>query len=406
MGLIRAALSWLAGERRAERVSGLDLRNPYLPVQVGERDAIGLSAVWSCVSLIAGDLASSPLLVYESLPDGGRRRAVSHPVYALLRRQPNAMMSPFRFIEQMATHLLLWGNAYCEIERRDGRPVALWPIAPWLVSLDIAGGEPSYIVSLPGAREPARLSSARLIHIAGISLDGVSGLSPIRAAADVFSSAKAVQEFGIRFFSQGGAPGLVLSHPGRLGDQARENLRTSWRAMHEGLSRAHRIAILEEGMKLERVGLPPQDAQMIESRKFSTLEIARIFRVPPHMIGDHERGAAYASVEQQAIDYVTHTLRPWAARIEQAMTMRLLEDGAGVPARRLYCEFLLDSLLRGDTLSRYRAYAIGRQWGWLSANDVRVRENMDPIAGGDAYLSPLNMAKAGEEGFGDGDSAS
>lgn len=404
MGVIETVRRWFGLERRVESVSGLDLKNPFLPVSVSERDAVGLAAVWSCVSLIAGDLASSPLLVYETRPDGGRRRAVDHPVYSLLRRRPNGLMTPYRFIELISTHLLLWGNAYCEIETRGGQPAALWPIQPWLVEVKVESGAPHYWVTVP-AGDRVEVPAKRMVHITGISLDGITGTSPIRAAQNLLSSAKAIEEYGLRFFSQGGAPGLVLSHPGRLSDQARENLRASWRAMHEGLSKAHRLAILEEGMKLDRVGLPPQDAQMIEQRRFTTGEIARLFRVPPHMIGDHERGATYASVEQQAIDYVTHTVRPWAARIEQAFTLALLEPSNTLPGQR-YCEFLLDSLLRGDTLSRYRAYAIGRQWGWLSANDIRARENMDPIVGGDDYLTPLNMAPAGKEDQGDGNPAS
>lgn len=404
MGLIETIRRMIAPAARSAQQE-LDLRNPYLPVSVSEQGALGLATVWSCVSLIGGDLASSPLIVYESRRDGSRRRAVDHPVYALLRRSPNPIMTPYRFIEQITTHLLLYGNAFCEVERKSGRPSALWPIPPWLVSVKLDGGKVIYSVRVPKQQDPVELGASRIIHIAGISLDGVTGVSPIRAAADVFSGAKAVQEFGVRFFSQGGAPGLVLSHPGRLSDQARENLRSSWRAMHEGLSKAHRLAILEEGMKLERIGLPPQDAQMIETRRYTSLEIARIFRVPPHMIGEHERGASYASVEQQAIDYVTHTLRPWAVRIEQSLTASLLDPSNEFPGQ-YYCEFLLDALLRGDTLSRYRAYAIGRQWGWLSANDVRVRENMDPIDGGDTYLSPLNMVTTGEEGAGNGDQTS
>lgn len=393
MDLMRAVRSLFA--RRAQSVSGLDLEHGYLPVSVTEETALGLSAVWACVSLIAGDLASSPLLVYEALDDGGRRRASELAQYRLLRWRPNPLMTAFRFVETLATHLLLYGNAFVEMERRAGRVAALWPVPPWLVSVQVSQGVATYTVRVP-QMDPVVLTPASLLHIVGLSRDGVTGISPIRACAEVVSSAAAVQQYALRFFSQGAVPGVVLQHPGRLSDEARNNLRHSWRGMHEGLGRAHRIAILEEGMKIERIAISPQDAQMIESRRLGVSEIARIFRVPPHMIGDHERGATYASVEQQAIDYVTHTLRPWAARIEQAFTAALFEAQP-----QFYCEFLLDALLRGDTLSRYRAYAIGRQWGWLSANDIRRRENMDPIPGGDAYLSPLNMQQVGSDGGSD-----
>lgn len=404
MGLIDMLTRWFPfGSGGSERVSGLDLANPYQPIHVDERNALGLSTVWACVSLIAGDLASAPLILYRTDATGRRVRAIDHPLYSILRHRPNPLMDSYRLLELVASHLLLWGNAYLEVERSRGSVRALWPIPPWLVTVRVDGGQATYDVSVPGKEgERVTLLPPNIVHVCGISYDGITGVSPIRACMRTFSLAAAVQEYALRFFSQGGLPGVILKHPGRLSDAARANLRESWRAMHEGLAKSHRVAILEEGMALDRLSVPPEEAQMIEARKMGVAEIARIFRVPPHMIGDHERGASYASVEQQAIDYVTHTIRPWAVRIERAIKHALLPaDGD------MYCEFLLDSLLRGDTLSRYRAYAIARQWGWMSANDIRVRENMEPIDGGDLYLTPMNMSPApGGQGGSYGDTAS
>lgn len=363
-------------------------------VVVNEKTALRASAVWACIRLLAGDLASVPLILYRRR-DNGKERADSHPLYAVLHDAPNDEIDSFRFVELMMTWLLTWGNAYAEVVAdEDGRVRALWPLAPWLVMPERArpNGQVVYRVQLPEGGQ-AVLPRDQILHVAGLGYDGLVGYSPIRVAArEAIGLALATQEYGARFFSQGARPGIVLEHPGRLSDKARENLRQSWEALHGGLSRSHRVAILEEGMKLSTFGVPPEDSQFVETRKFQVTDIARIFGVPPHMIGDHEKGATYASVEQQSIDYVTHTLRPWAVRIERAIYQQLLTR---LERRRYFAEFLLDGLLRGDTVSRYRAYAIGRQWGWLSANDVRRLENMDPIDGGDQYLVPLNMIPAG-----------
>ncbi len=363
-------------------------------VVVNEQTALRASAVWACIRLLAGDLASVPLILYRRR-ENGKERADSHPLYAVLHDAPNDEIDSYRFVELLMTHLLVWGNAYAEIVAdENGRVRELWPLAPWLVTPERqrTNGPVVYRVQLPEGGQ-AMLRKDQVFHVAGLGYDGLVGYSPIRVAArEAIGLALATQEFGARFFAQGARPGLVLVHPKTLSDKARENLRQSWEAMHSGLSRAHRVAILEEGMDIKTFGIPPEDAQFLETRKFQVTDIARIYGVPPHMIGDHEKGATYASVEQQSIDYVTHTLRPWAVRIERAIHQQLLLPRE---RRRYFAEFLLDGLLRGDIASRYRAYAIGRQWGWLSANDVRRLENMDPIEGGDQYLVPLNMVPAG-----------
>jgi len=363
-------------------------------VVVNETTALRASAVWACITLLSGDLASVPLLLYRR-KENGKERADSHPLYTVLHDAPNDEIDSFRFVELVMTHLLTWGNFYAEIVADEsGRVRQLWPLAPWLVRPERPdpNGPIVYRVRLPEGGE-VTLRRDQVFHVVGFGYDGLVGYSPLRMAAkEAIGLALATQEFGARFFSNGARPGVVLSHPGQLSEKARNNLEKSWNAAHGGLDRSHRVAILEEGMKLETFGVPPEEAQFLETRKFQVTDIARIYRVPPHMIGDHEKGATYASVEQQSIDYVTHTLRPWAVRIERAIRQQLLtprERG------RYFAEFLLDGLLRGDTKSRYDAYAVGRQWGWLSRNDVRRMENMDPIEGGDDYLVPSNMTVLG-----------
>lgn len=214
----------------------------------------------------------------------------------------------------------------------------------------------------------------------------------MRLAREAIGMALATEEYGARFFGNGAKPGGVLEHPGKLSKEAQDRLRTSWNEMHQGLSKQHRIAILEEGMSYKQIGIPPEDAQFLETRKFQLNEIARIFRIPPHLVGDLER-ATFSNVEQQSIDFVVHTIRPWLVRWEQAIKLKLFTP---TERRRFFAEFVADGLLRGDIKSRYEAYAIGRQNGWLSADDIRELENMNPLPDdtGKVYLVPLNMVPA------------
>jgi HK97 family phage portal protein len=363
-------------------------------VTVNENTALKSTAVFACVRILAETVASLPLPVYRRLPGGGKERATDHYLYPLLHDQPNPEMTSFEFRETLMGHLALWGNAYAEIQRNGaGEVVALWPLRPdrMRVSRDDQGLQYKY--TLPDGTT-AVLRQRNIMHIRGLSGDGLVGYSPIRMAREAIGLALATEEFGARFFGQGSRPSGVLEHPGKLSKEAKENLRESWERMHSGLSGAHRIAILEEGMKWTQIGIPPEDAQFLETRKFQVTEIARIFRIPPHMLADLER-ATFSNIEHQSIEFVVHTIRPWLVRWEQAFKRDLFLPGE----REIYfAEFLVDGLLRGDIESRYRAYATARQWGWMSANDVRELENMNPIPGGDVYLIPLNMVPAGSAG--------
>jgi HK97 family phage portal protein len=241
------------------------------------------------------------------------------------------------------------------------------------------------------AREGINLTLApwQVLHIPGLGFDGLLGYSPIAMAREAVGLAMATEEFGARFYNQNAQPGIVLKHPNRLSNEARDNLRKSWEDSHRGLDKAHKAAILEEGMSLEKIGIPPDDAQFLETRKFQRSEIASFFHIPPHMIGDLDK-ATFSNIEQQSLEFVVYTMRPWLVRWEQAINQKLILQ------ENYFSEFLVDGLLRGDIAARYSAYAVGRQWGWLSANDVRELENMNPIDGGDTYLTPLNMLPAEE----------
>ncbi|OJF17284.1 MAG: phage portal protein, partial [Bacillaceae bacterium G1] len=306
---------------------------------------------------------------------------------------PNPEITSFSFRETAMAHLCLWGNAYAEIENDGaGRIRALWPLPPWRVQVerDPATQRLKYIVTLDNGERQA-LDVSRVFHVPALSFNGLVGISPIRwAAREAIGLALATEQFGARFFDQGTNIGGVVTHPKTLSEQASRNLRESINETYAGLGKSHRIMLLEEGMKYERIGIPPEEAQFLETRKFQVTEIARIFRVPPHMLADLER-ATFSNIEHQSIEFVTHTIRPWLVRWEQAIYRDLLFPDE---RKEYFVEFNVDGLLRGDIESRYRAYAIGRQWGWLSANDIREMENKNPIPGGDVYWAPVNMIPA------------
>lgn len=360
-------------------------------VTVTPESAMQATAVYACVRILAESVASLPLHVYRRLDEGGKERATDHYLYSILHDAPNPEMTSFELRELLMSHLALWGNAFAEIEYDNaGRVRALWPLRPDRMRVKRSNGELVYIYMLNGQEIP--LSAERVFHLRGLGSDGVLGYSPIAMARQAIGLALATEEFGARFFGNGARPGIVLQHPGVLSEKARKNLRESWEERHGGLEKSHRIAILEEGMTIQEIGIPPEDAQFIQTRKFQITEIARIFRIPPHMLADLER-ATFSNIEHQSIEFVVHTLRPWLVRWEQAIHQRLF-----LPSERdtNFAEFLVDGLLRGDIKSRYDAYAVGRQWGWLSADDVREMENMNPLPDGKGkmYMVPLNMVPA------------
>ena len=369
---------------------------------VTERSAMQMTAVYSCVRILAEAIAGLPLQVYRQGADGSKVKALDHPLYRLLHDEPNPEMTSFVFRETLMTHLLLWGNAFAQVLRNGlDEVIGLYPLMPnrMTVGRDEEGRlyyEYQRTWDEPAGRfDTVRLSPHEVLHIPGLGFDGLVGYSPIAMAKNAIGLAQATEDYGASFFANGAAPGGVLEHPGTIKDPAR--VRESWQATFGGARNGNKIAVLEEGMKYTPISVSPEQAQFLETRKFQINEIARIFRIPPHMIGDLEK-SSFSNIEQQSLEFVKYTLDPWVIRFEQAITKTLL---AQREKSTLFVKFNLEGLLRGDYVSRMNGYAVARQNGWMSANDIRELENLDridPEAGGDLYLVNGNMLPLGLAG--------
>ena len=361
---------------------------------VNERTAMQTTAVYACVRILSETLASLPLHTYRHT-ERGKEKAIDHNLYYLLHDEPNPEMTSFVFRETLMGHLLLWGNAYAQIIRDgSGKVVALYPLLPDKMKVDrTSAGELYYEYQTDTG--PVILRNYEVFHIPGLGFDGLVGYSPIAMAKNAIGMAIATEEYGAKFFANGANPGGVLEHPGIVKDPTR--VRESWNAVYQGSGNAHRIAVLEEGMKFQPIGIPPEQAQFIATRKFQLNEIARIFRIPPHMIGDLEK-SSFSNIEQQSLEFVKYTLDPWVSRWEQAIQRSLFKESE---KRRYFVKFNVDGLLRGDYASRMNGYAVARQNGWMSANDIRELEDMNRIPaelGGDLYLVNGNMTRLADAG--------
>ena len=363
---------------------------------VTERSAMQMTAVYSCVRILAEAVAGLPLHLYKYNDDGGKEKAIDHPLYRLLHDEPNPEMSSFVFRETLMTHLLLWGNAYAQVIRNGkNEVVALYPLMPNKMSVDRDENGHLYYTYYRGSDEAIKnmefavtLQPSDVLHIPGLGFDGLVGYSPIAMAKNAIGMAIACEEYGAKFFANGATPGGVLEHPGTIKDPQR--VRESWQATFGGSANANKVAVLEEGMKYTPISISPEQAQFLETRKFQINEIARIFRVPPHMVGDLEK-SSFSNIEQQSLEFVKYTLDPWVIRWEQSIQRALLSN---TEKKDYFVKFNLEGLLRGDYQSRMNGYAIGRQNGWMSANDIRELENLDRIPaeeGGDLYLINGNM---------------
>lgn len=355
-------------------------------VAVSEDTALTYSPVFQAIRIISETIASLPLHVYDKQP-GGRVRIDDIAVAYLLKTQPNSESSAFQFRESIVAHALSWGNGFAEIERDIfGNIKNLWLLPPDLVKIDRdTNGNLFYKYQIPGS-SVVRLAPSDVFHIAGPGFDGITGYSPIRLARESIGLGMACEQFGAGLFGSGARPSGMLEHPGRLSDDARGRLRGDWERLHSGLDNSHRVAILEEGMKWTATSIPPDDAQFLQTRKFQIEEVARWFNIPPSKLRD-TGGVSYSSLEQENIAFLSETLRPWLVRIEQEIKRKLLLPESD----SYYAEHSVEGLLRTDLAARYAAYAVGRNWGWLSINEIRALENLEPVPGGDVYLQPLNM---------------
>ena len=371
---------------------------------VNEQTAMQSAAVYACVRILSEAIASLPIHVYRYRLDGGKERIPQHPLYYLLHNEPNPEMTSFVFRETLMSHLLLWGNAYAQIVRNGrGQPIALYPLLPNRMEVSrTKTGDMVYTYHLdPDERDlypngkNITLRKDEVLHIPGLGFDGLIGYSPIAMAKNAIGMSLATEEYGASFFANGANPGGVLEHPGVIKDIQR--VKDSWNSAYQGTGNAHKIAVLEEGMKFQAIGIPPEQAQFLETRKFQINEIARIFRVPPHMVGDLEK-SSFSNIEQQSLEFVKYTLDPWVVRWEQSLQQSLV-----LPSEKqsIFIKFNVDGLLRGDYQSRMNGYAVARQNGWLSANDIRELEDMNRIPaeeGGDLYLVNGNMLPLSQAG--------
>ncbi len=355
---------------------------------ITEDTALNISAVYCAVTLISNSLKTLPWFVYRRLARGGRDLATDHPVYKLLHRSPNPETTPSRFKKLLASWVLLWGNGRAEIERDGyGQPVALWPIHPsrCVTKRNSAGDIVHEVYNEDGSM--VTLDDEDVFHVQGFSKDGLTGISVIGLARETLGLAVAAEEYGARFFANDATPRAVLEHPSTLTEEASQRLRKSWHETYGGANR-HGVAILEEAMKLNVFGMPNEDAQFLQTRTFQVVEVARWFNIPPHKLKELSR-ATFSNIEHQSLEYGNDSVVPYAVDFEEEGDRKLFATGN----QDLFCEFLVDAMLRADTQARNRSYEIQRRNGVLNADEWRRKENMNPLPGGrgEIYIVPANM---------------
>ncbi len=376
--------AWLRDWAGARTVAGMP---------VSAESALRLATYQACLRVVAEDTAKVPLVVYERLDPRGRRRASEHPAYTVLHDRMNPYMGAYVGRELLVQWALGWGLGAAEIQwRGDGEVEALWPIHPSRIRIDVKAGRPVYLVRSDDPERglvevPFEQEDLFLVH--GMGSDGYAGYSAAQYGANAIGVGLAAQEFRAAFFANDSTPGLVFVHPETIDEEAYQRMRKSWSEAHGGPMRAWRPAFLEEGIKPERLGIPPRDAQMIEASEFSVEEICRFFRVDPGMVGHHKQAKGWATVEAHGTNHVVHCLLAWYVRIEQEAARKLLGDDG-----RYIAEHVVQGLMRGDFQARTEGYAKGISAGWLSPNDVRELENLNPIPGeeGDMYYMQGAMA--------------
>ncbi len=366
-------------------------------VNVTTTTAMQLSSVFGCVKILRETIGSMPLIMYERIKTG-KQRAFEHPLFNILRYSPNPEMSARQWLATVMGHLGLRGDSYNEIVfDQGGRVKELWPLTPQRVTLtrikrsDGISGALQYEIDLPGGGI-AYLAPENMLHIRAFSDDGLTGMSPIEAGIEVVGLGIAAQTHAAKYFANDATPGGFLEHPGNLSQPAQDRMRKAHEQEHMGVGKKFRLKILEENMKWKQGGISAKDSQLLESRKFQVEEIARLYRMPLHKLQNLDQ-ASFSNIEHQSIEFLSDTIYPWLVLIEQEILLKLLTP---IERKIYFPEFLIAGILRADIKTRYEAYAIGRQWGWLSADDIRRMENMNdlPDKQGAMYLVPMNMIPA------------
>lgn len=365
-------------------------------VRVSPDRALSLAAVYACVRVVSETLASFPLIMYKRLPDGGKERAINHPLYSLLHDKPNSWMTAFEWIELTQSHIEMRGNAYNFIQPGADRAIdELLPIHPDRVTVrKLANNRLQYQVRTPNGQTDT-FSQNQILHFRGQSLDGVLGMGTVNVGSEVIGAGLGQQDYSARYWANDSKPSGVLEHPTKLSPEAYVRLKNSFQEEHTAENR-HKAAILEEGVKYSVIATNNKDSQFLETLQARRSEICSLFRVPPHKIMDLTR-ATFSNIESQNIEFYTDGMRPRAVRFEKRLNIDLIEPLNGADGSDYFCEFLMDAMLRGDLKSRYEAYSLAILNGWMSPNDARRNENMNPITDGDIYIRQMNTVPLGSD---------
>lgn len=368
---------------------------------INSTTAMKYTAVFSCVRVLGETLASTPIKIYKTDEKGDRISVKDINLYDILHNKPNEEMSPFNFKEMCMNNLNLGGNAVCEkLVNKKGDLVGLYPYKWQNVQIKRNKDTNKLEYHIKGENVVGKvLSKDQVFHIPGLSFDGIVGLSPIEYVSKAINLGLSYESFGVNFYKNGANPSIALQYPNALDDVAFERLKKEFAKAYQGLANTGKPLILEDGATVKEMTIKPVDAQLLESKRFQLEDIARIYRVPMHLIQDLSR-STNNNIEHQSLEFVMYTMLPWFQRWEENINMQLLT----MEQRKqgYYVEFKIDNLLRGDAVSRAQAYATGRNAGYLSVNEIRKLENMNPIPNGDIYLQPSNFIEAGEEAPQDG----
>lgn len=354
---------------------------------VNADNAMQVATVFACVRLLSETIATLPLnLIHDS--GSKRRHAKEHPLYSLLKSKPNKDMNAVQLKEALMAAMCLRGTGYLQkVTTRGGQIVSLPFLDASRMTLNTRTDGSYYYIYTSKSGKQYHFEAEEIVNIPYFSLNGVEGMTPIEMCSTGIGLAMTAENHAKMFYDNGGKPNLSIEIPQTLTDEAYERLKKSFNSAYSGQN-SYKTAILEGGATAKTLTMSAKDAEFIATRKFQKSEIAAMFNIPPHLIGDLEK-ATFSNIEQQSIEFEKFTIRPLVTKIEAALNASLLSDKEVLDG--YYFKFNTDALLRGDIKSRYDAYAVGRQWGWLSANDIRNKEDEEEIYGGDVYLTPLNM---------------
>lgn len=355
-------------------------------IKINSKTALTISAVWACVRIISETMGSLPIILYEQSKNGDRERALNHPLYQILKNSPNQWQTAMEFWEMMGGHLALRGNAFAKIERGFGNITkSLTPLHPDRIIIQrLKSGALRYDYTAPDGMV-TKIPQGQMFHLKGLSEDGIVGISPITANRDTLGLAKAAERYGAKFFGDHGHTGSVLEHPDKLSPEALDRLRTSVKKQNDTGT-----LILEEGMKWQQLGIAPEEMQFLGTRNFQVVDIARIYRMPPHMIQELSK-SSFNNIEQQGVEFVQYTMTPYFIRVQQRIEKDLLFNNPS-----FFVEYLVNALLKGAIKERFNAYAKAIQWGWMNRNEIRQLENLNQADGLDDYLYPSNLAIVGQ----------